>query len=106
MQPPERGSDGTKRPETFTDDAWNKLRVASKNGFSLLLVGLSWWRKAISAADGADSELLTDWQAVVDDIAWVVKHWDSCSAKRKQMQPEAPEDDARNVPVRRSKRQR
>ena len=82
VQPIERGEDGTRRVEGLPPSAWEKVRVPSKNGFYLFLVGLTWWRKAIHASSEPPApELVNAWQAFVEDIAWVTTVWGVDAAK-------------------------
>ncbi|KAF7794837.1 hypothetical protein EIP86_005979 [Pleurotus ostreatoroseus] len=91
IQPSERGANRNERPQAFASDAWTKVRLPTKSGFYLLLVGLAWWRKAVVAAGDPEREL-RDWRLVVDDVAWAVTVWDSGLGKRK----DAPANDAEN----------
>lgn len=114
LQPSERGSDASHRPTSLPGDVWGTVCVATRSGFCLLLIGLSWWRKAIVAA-GASPHDLSDWQEIVEDIAWVVKAWSSAvktsdsapaTSKRKRAIPEASVEVEPNEPRRSTRKRR
>lgn len=62
-------------PRTETEIDWSTLRIPSRNGFYLFLIGLVWWRTAIEQLHIGKSAAVEEWCAEVEDVAWVVSVW-------------------------------
>lgn len=75
MQPTAWGGSQLLRPSDIPEDEWTALRVPTRSGFYLILVGLVWWRRKLEEAAPASSEQLQSWWDAVEDVEWVTSVW-------------------------------
>lgn len=51
---------------------WEKLTCPSKNGMYLILACLVWWKHGIDGLIGNKGHLVSDWEAALDEVGWVL----------------------------------
>ncbi|KAK7676420.1 hypothetical protein QCA50_014137 [Cerrena zonata] len=77
LQPVSRGFDDNNKLLRLTDIPpmeWEALRKFHRCGFSLLMIGLSWWGHAVKD-ESANSPHLAEWKDLVEDVDWVLQQW-------------------------------
>lgn len=78
LQPVSRNFDGNGRlcrPSNIPTSEWKPLRKFHRHGFSLFMLGLSWWGHAVKGLSPAISPHFSDWQSQVEDVDWVLQQW-------------------------------
>ena len=75
FQPVQRGNKGDLRPSDIPPSEWKGLKKFHRFGFSQIMLGLSWWRKAIIKSPATNSTQLVDWKSMVVDVDWVLQQW-------------------------------
>lgn len=68
-------------------ETWSAIRKRERNGVSLVLLGLAWWKAATS--DGTVER--DDYQSVVDDFGWVFPQVLGVSASTLPLSPSLDE---------------
>lgn len=48
--------------------------MPGKNGIHLILLGLLWWGRGLHEPN-VEQMSLTAWEAMVDDVSWVLSEW-------------------------------
>ena len=73
LQPQSRGGDKLLRPSEIPKAEWKSLLKSHRNGFALIMVGMSWWGSALKAAKVGQADRFARWESVVEDIDWVLR---------------------------------
>ncbi|PBK65281.1 hypothetical protein ARMSODRAFT_978397 [Armillaria solidipes] len=51
---------------------WEKLACPGKNGMYSILACLAWWKRGIDDLSGNKGRLVSDWEAALDEVGWVL----------------------------------
>ena len=73
LQPPSRGGDKLLRPSDIPKPEWKPLLKSHRNGFALIMIGISWWGYALKAMVVDKATQLAGWESIVEDVNWVLQ---------------------------------
>lgn len=104
LQPDIRGVDRTGRPAASEPTSWASVVKPGKNGIFTMLCGLLWVGDAIF--NHGEESLLGDWEALVEDVTWVLGHDVCYTSSVPANANESPSDTSPPNPSRSGKRTR
>jgi hypothetical protein len=69
LQPDSRIGDGGKLTHEVQGELWEELHKGSQNSFFMVILTLTWWRKAAIKTNDT-----TGFTAALNDVSWVLDH--------------------------------
>lgn len=75
LQPGPRAGDKLLRSSDISNPEWKPLLKSHRNGFALIMIGISWWGYALKALSVTEDKAtqLARWNSLVEDVDWVLQ---------------------------------